>query len=457
MRKKLLFGVLTLLLMAAVVEVAVRLLTPMFWAEYTVGAIRDGMGALGEAAAEDDPEGASSRARESIHPYLGYVATPGTGMAEKSYPVTPQRLKHQFGSGEPWWLSLEANNWGFWSPHTMPYERGPDDFVVVVLGGSVGQWLALQGRDVLVEELGLRLDGKNVVLLSFAMSGFKQPQQAQLLTYLLAHGMRFDAVVNLDGFNDAGIAYHNVESGLSPDYPRADLWPFLLSGLGYSGRALDLLGEQFREKRRTARLAARAEKWVGISNVLGIALAQAARRSETREQILYAQFQSVIAEDVPTFRRFAVRGAAADLPADRRIEEIVRIWADGSRVLASICAANGIAYLHVLQPVLHDTSARPAKPLSAAEQAIAANREGNWGVWADGVERIYPLFREEGRALREAGVAFEDLTSLFGETTETIYYDICHYNQQGNEMLARAIAARLGTQLPGALVHEQVQ
>lgn len=44
-------------------------------------------------------------------------------------------------------------------------------------------------------------------------------------------------------------------------------------------------------------------------------------------------------------------------------------------------------------------------------------------------------------------MAFEDASGLFGFVPTTIYYDICHCNQEGNELLARAIAARLAQEL----------
>jgi len=435
------------------VEFGFRALTAAFWPAFTSAAIRRSMAPLRELAAETRGDTAQgTRARETIHPYLGFVTTPGIRMEEQSYPVTRSRLDRQVGPGvEPWWLPLRANNWGFLSPHLMPYQKKPDDFVVVVLGGSVGMWLALQGEETLRGELERRtpLAGKNVVILNYAMNGFKQPQQVMTLAYLLGHGTRPDVVLEVDGFNDAAIAYHNLLSSVSTDYPRADLWPFLVSELGYSSRVLALLAAQFREKETAASLAGQATRWSGASNVVAFLFMRSALQSQAREQVLHAELQHAQSEDIPAYRRFAARGPTSASPEEDRLDEIVRVWVEGSEMLFSISKGRGIPYLHVLQPTLQDVVPRPSKPLSPEEQEIAATQIGTWAAWAEGVKKLYPRMRERADALREGGVAFEDLSYLFASTPGTIYYDICHYNQRGNEMLARAIVQRLARELDG--------
>jgi hypothetical protein len=436
------------------VEFGFRFATAELWPAYTGAAIRRSLAPLAEVddeARADRPEGA--RARESLHPYLGFVTTPGTRMEEQSYPVTRARLDRQVGPGvEPWWLALRANEWGFVSRHAMPYARRPDDFVVVVLGGSVAMWLALQGEETLREELEERvpgLAGRNVVILNYATNGFKQPQQVMTFAYLLVHGTKPDAVLEVDGFNDAAIAYKNTLDAVAADYPRSDLWPFLVSRLGYSSRVLALLSAQFREKEASEGWAERAVAWSETSNVAAFLLMRRALESQAREQALYLELQAAVREDLPAYRRFVARGPA-DAPGAEPLDAIVQVWAEGSKQLAALSRALGVPYLHVLQPALPDVVPRPSKPRSAEEQEIAAHEIAAWRAWSEGVAKIYPRMRAEAPALRDAGVAFEDLSYLFDATPATIYYDICHYNQLGNEMLARAIAERLARELAGS-------
>jgi hypothetical protein len=48
--------------------------------------------------------------------------------------------------------------------------------------------------------------------------------------------------------------------------------------------------------------------------------------------------------------------------------------------------------------------------------------------------------------LQDAGIDFHDLSQLFAEHGETLYIDnCCHFNGDGNELLARVIAQALSS------------
>ena len=445
--RSVLFAIVLVILPA---EILCRIATSIALEDYTGAAIREAMGELRLDEEGDAESGRTDgeRARETIHPYIGYVATPGLRLDEMAYPVTRGRLARQVGPGAtPWWLGLRANNWGFWSPHPFPHERGDDEFVVAVLGGSVAMWLGLQGRDTLEQELGPRLAGREIVVLNLALPGFKQPQQGMLLSHALSRGMTFDSVVNIDGFNEAAIGYQNAIHEVSPGYPRADLWSVLVTGVEHSNRVMRLQSEVFRYRERADRHARRASGWSRVSNILGIVFMTRANAARADEKIAESVLHTALVEDLPAYRDFAARGPVAADGAERD-EQVLDLWAEGSRNLAALCAGRGIPYVHVLQPTLHDASPRPSKPLTREERRIEANLGGAWGVWREGVRRFYPRFRERAEGLREAGVVFADLSYLFESTGETIYYDICHYNQRGNELLAKEVAALVAAELP---------
>jgi hypothetical protein len=103
--------------------------------------------------------------------------------------------------------------------------------------------------------------------------------------------------------------------------------------------------------------------------------------------------------------------------------------------MQALCDANGILYLHCLQPNQYDLE---SKPLSARERREAFEEESPYRPL---VEEGYPLLREAGRELQAQGVAFHDMSGLFVDVTGTLYVDnCCHFNGDGNAILAEALA-----------------
>ena len=62
------------------------------------------------------------------------------------------------------------------------------------------------------------------------------------------------------------------------------------------------------------------------------------------------------------------------------------------------------------------------------------------------VEMGYSQLREAGVELRNAGVAFHDLSDVFAKVNDTLYKDsCCHFNEEGNRILAEAMAQAIVT------------
>ena len=143
-----------------------------------------------------------------LHPYLGYVmdprlAQPGVQAADLDA------------------LSVEL---GFPRNHEAVIQPAdPRRAVIGIFGGSVADMLSVGGADALRAGLARApaFHGREIVLVSLAAPGYKQPQALMTLNYLLVLGAHFDAVVNLDGVNE--LALPEVELaplGVAPFYPR---------------------------------------------------------------------------------------------------------------------------------------------------------------------------------------------------------------------------------------------
>jgi hypothetical protein len=88
---------------------------------------------------------------------------------------------------------------------------------------------------------------------NYALAGYKEPQQAAMLSYLFAMGQRPDAVVNLDGFNEAALGWHNARLGTNPLYPHVPHWAETGSNMRSDGDMLEYLYDV-----RTKQLRARS-------------------------------------------------------------------------------------------------------------------------------------------------------------------------------------------------------
>ena len=151
--------------------------------------------------------------------------------------------------------------------------RDPRRAVIGVFGGSVADILSEAGaaslRDALAAAPGLR--GREIVVLSVAAPGYKQPQALMTLNYLLALGAHFDAVVNLDGVNDLALPESELAPlGVAPFYPRgwytraADLSPELRLAVGRAAWLEDL-------RRRSAVLLHAPLRWSRTAGLLFLA------------------------------------------------------------------------------------------------------------------------------------------------------------------------------------------
>jgi hypothetical protein len=141
-------------------------------------------------------------------------------------------------------------------------------------------------------------------------------------------------------------------------------------------------------------------------------------------------------DEIPWF----VRGPGRDhLPEGELTAASVEVWKRSSLEMQALCDANDIRYLHCLQPNQYDLG---SKPLSGKEKREAFEAESPYRPI---IETGYPMLRAAGEELRAQGVAFHDMSGLFSEVGKTLYVDnCCHFNGDGNTILAEAIARAVG-------------
>ncbi len=355
------------------------------------------------------------RDEQAIHPFLGFVMDAGRHPAARRA-FDPEAIQHGFPQNvEP-----------------LFQQAAPDKVVVAVLGGSVANLLAGQGRDLLSAELARlpRFAGRRIALLNLAAFGYKQPQQLATLSYFLALGAHFDFVINLDGFNDVALpAADLVPRGVFPFFPQS--WFARVAGL--DPELVARLGELTHRRRSRQERASAFSRcpwrwsftaglaWKALDGRLAGRVAEAERALETYDA---------------TRLGYAARGPARTYAsADDLYRDLAQVWARASWQMHLLCRGEGIEYLHLLQP---NQYVEGAKPMGEEERKTAVLADHPYRAAVLGG---YPRLREAGAELARRGVAFHDLTRIFAAVEVPLYEDsCCHLNRRGNELLAQAVA-----------------
>ena len=365
-----------------------------------------------EGAVEGRPE---NTPRDQIpHPFMGYVYDP----------ESPRSLS-RVGRG-----GLRLTEHGFFSLPAPPGEG--EEVSVAVFGGSVAAYLAVDGRAAMARALAAHpaLRDKRIRMYSMALGAYKQPQMLGALAYLMALGQRFDAVVELDGFNEVALSYGTFKTrGVFPGYPRD--WDELVRPVPDVDQLRRIGRVAYWQEWRTAvarRFASRPLSWsvtAGlvwkcVDRVLGGELAQARAALVNRAAVGY---------------RYRERGPVRHYATDEQLlADIARIWSGSSVQMRHLCAGAGSLYFHFLQPNQYVPG---SKPLGSDEKAAAYRADSEYRV---PVEKGYPLLQAEGARLAAQGVEFHDLTSLYAGIADPLYIDTCcHVNAKGNALMGEAV------------------
>lgn len=351
----------------------------------------------------------ADRGLEYRHPYLGFVSKDSDRLADG---IT----------------FLMSSNLG--DPSSACFQE--ETFVVGIAGGSVAANLVHAfGKQLLrTLESSPLLAGRDVAIIGLANSGHKQPQALISYLFLDSLGVRFDAVMLLDGFNEVSLHVGAAaRSKMLPVYPRQ--WVSRL-GIGLAeGSVLarfDIL---------KASQAEAAEDILGShlrhSWIRQLAWFRSNRSLTGRVQVLEEQLASSGGLDV---ERTGPPRSYESL--NEQFDDLVGIWTRASRALFHMCQASDTLYLHFLQP---NQYLQGSKPMGSEESGISLDMKSKY---AQRVPVAYPLLQAAGEQLAEEGVLFHDLTTLFADVQEPIYVDsCCHMNREGSKLMGQAMLEAL--------------
>lgn len=333
------------------------------------------------------------------HPYVAYVNKP------------PRSPDHP----------LAPNNYGFFN-RPFPYERDPGLFQILVSGGSVATQFAQMNRNgprYLEEALNRRFlppKGERFVVLNGALGGWRYPQQVGISAMTAS---AVDAVVTLDGFNEAAMM---MRDGVLVETPGRK---FLMSnpGLehGYERMVGDWLASWVYEQSLRHWWTRHSNYFCLVSQGIRRAIPLALEQGDDQSYLL-----SIF--EMPK------------LGTERRWRYAVQRYADYVRFLHGACRQVGIRSAHFLQPI-------PGLGKQLTEQ-----EQGYSKPLGDRLVDIYRMMEAAMQSMAaDEGVPSASLVNVFQDRTETIYADWPHClldrntgESDGYRLMAEAMAAELG-------------
>ena len=336
------------------------------------------------------------------HPYFGYVEAPGANV----------------------------NNYGFEEQVDYPYQKAPDEFVVGLLGGSVGMHLAnylhrLDGAPLKAQLELLPLVGdRKVRILQFCQGGYKEPQQFIVLSYFLE---MLDLVVVVDGHNELTSAMRDDSPIEYPSF--IALYSFFkhyfdkeqMLELGTLAMVLEL-------EHRVAALALRAETWPSFTVRLVLGRLAHALTTQRKELAMYTERD--------TLKRELVLPGRTEHDERAITSRAVEVWRKYTILSHLIAQHKGIPIFTFLQPNQYVEGSKPLSPEEDTE-AIDPNAKP---IWAERWRHLLGAAAD----LRATELQVYDLTKLFAEERRTLYYDkCCHFNEIGLDLLSRAIGQQI--------------
>ncbi|MDO8649570.1 MAG: hypothetical protein Q7R81_07385 [Candidatus Peregrinibacteria bacterium] len=345
---------------------------------------------------------------EVLHPYLGFVNEATVSLGTGAY----------YGFQEV--------------PGTWLRSASEGTFTIGILGGSLSRFFVLDGAGELRATLKRHpfFAGKNIEIVSLALPGYKQPQQLLALNYYLSLGGHLDAVVNIDGLNEIILpSYENIPKHVFPFYPRS--WFFRIQAeenasiFPVIGQLSYLTQKRSEWAQRYLRSPLRFSMTGGMAWKLwdGYFLRKIARQD--------ALLQAFDPQDEQQYIVAGPHRSYADEAT--MVRDIIAHWQRASLLMHYLSEGMGIQYFHFLQPTAR---LEGSKPLTVEESVLAF--AGPFPS-EELVNLGYPLLHNAGEQLRSQGVRFDNLSMVFRNTREPLYYDCCHVVPEGSKIMGRRI------------------
>jgi len=364
---------------------------------------------------------------ERLHPFFGYVLKP-------NLPLNLEFSTRVF----------TVNNLGFPADYDYPFIRqNPNQVIIGVFGGSVASNFSMYEieNQVLAKTLKEKipeLANKEIIILPFALGGYKQPQQLLILNYMLSLGQEFDFVINIDGFNEVALSNLNYQENIALSMPSIqhllplrdvasnNLWVDELSAIANIVENREQL-RKGQEKLQQSKLAS--------TYLFRVVSTQASARNYQENLMAFEKIRGQKQQNPQQDFILKIENAREVMDTDTAFNRMADLWGNSSRLMKqSLEAQNGL-YFHFIQPNQYYPTGRS---FSDAERSLAIIDNH---PYESGVQKGYPALLQTVEALKIENIPIFNATEIFDEVNEVVYIDsCCHYNKLGNQVFATYIA-----------------
>lgn len=137
-------------------------------------------------------------------------------------------------------------------------------------------------------------------------------------------------------------------------------------------------------------------------------------------------------------RNIQALGPKLELTKDELYQKLALNWRISSELIHTIVEKDSGIYFHFLQP---NQYLPDSKIFSKGEVIQALSADSTFGIY---VKKGYPILEKHGVILKNKGVQFFSLTSVFSRHNEQVYIDnCCHLNGMGEKKVIDEIISKI--------------
>ncbi len=292
-----------------------------------------------------------------------------------------------------------------------PLVKNPNDYVVLLMGGSVAHRLGNKHPTELYNYLVKRHKGKNVRLLVGAHGGWSYPQQFHLFARFAP---MIDAVISLDGFNET-LQIIDIQNPFG-----SSSWPFMVKDRKQKSLKFMLSGKAYRTLEEY-----KEKNSCGFSYLCHFLV-------EKGQSLLLKKY---IFDEEGLHVAFRHSTAYDHVEAQEAQRLNLLQYMSYLRMTDYIARGYKIDVYHFLQPV-------PAlqKSLTVEEKSFAnISREFTMDTYREKYLQIEKAFL----ALKKEKMKVYSLVPIFSQVKEPIYIDHIHMNELGNKIMTNVMIEKL--------------